>query len=370
MTLTALSPDHDLDAVVTAARARASEVIPLGKLFVDAATQRPRFALGRNAQSEELIRFGMIDGVVDDFVTLPATFRGVVVRRTSDLPADAIVVSCSTSIAPTNALRALTRAGCRHVLEFHEVVAAAKGRVVAPWFVTQQEESWATRRPDWRWLDDEMADDESRRILREVLAFRITGRAEYTARHEVRLDEQYFEPFLGCRDEVFVDAGGFDGDTAEGFCRRYPDYRRVYLVEPSPGNLARARTRLAGVRDIEYCNVAVSDAPGEMLFDAEAGPASAFRTDGSVRVKVSTIDALIEEPVTFIKMDLEGWEMRALHGAMRHLRVDRPKLAIAVYHTANDFLDVARFARTVHPDYRIFLRHYTQGWSETIMYFV
>lgn len=70
MTLAALSPDHDLDAVVTAARARASEATPLGNLFVDAATQRPRFALGRNAQSEELIRFGMIDGVVDDFVIL------------------------------------------------------------------------------------------------------------------------------------------------------------------------------------------------------------------------------------------------------------------------------------------------------------
>lgn len=166
----------------------------------------------------------------------------MVVRRTSDLPADAIEVSCS--IAPTNALRALTRAGCRHVLEFHEIAAAAKGRVVAPWFVTQQKESWATRRADWRWLDDEMTDDESRRILREELVFRITGRAEYTARHEVRLDEQYFEPFLGCREEVFVDAGGFDGDTAEGFCRRYPDYRCISrLVSASVGHAKSSPSR-------------------------------------------------------------------------------------------------------------------------------
>jgi FkbM family methyltransferase len=215
-----------------------------------------------------------------------------------------------------------------------------------------------------------MADHESRQVLREVLSFRITGRCEFTARHEVRLNEQYFEPFLACHDEVFVDAGGFDGDTAEEFCRRYPDYRRIYLVEPSPTNLARARTRLAGVRDIQYCNVAVSDVSGQMLFDAEAGSASSFHSAGGARVTVSTIDDLIEEPVTFIKMDLEGWELRALHGSVRHLRDDRPKLAIAVYHAANDFLDIARIARAIHPDYRIFLRHYTQGWSETVMYFV
>jgi len=366
----ATSPAHELDALVATARALASTVRPLAREFVAATSSRPRYALGRNAQSEELIRHGLLDGVVDDYVALPATFHGVPVVRADALPSDAIVVSCSTSIGPSNALRALARAGCKDVLEFYEVMAAADGRIAAPWFVAQQRESWEARQGDWRWLDDAMADEESRRVLREVLAFRLTGRAAFTERHTVRLDEQYFEPFLDCHDEVFVDAGGFDGDTAEGFCRRYPDYRRVYFVEPSPTNLARARERLSGLRDIHYLNVAVSDGPGELTFDAEAGSASTFSATGATRVQVSTIDALVDEPVSFIKMDLEGWELRALQGAMRQVRAHRPKLAIAVYHAADDFLDVARFAREVHPDYRIFLRHYTQGWSETIMYFV
>lgn len=369
-TIAALSSDDDLDAVVTTARSSASRVRPLAEQFLDAAAKRPRYALGRNAQSAELARLGMIDGIADDFVALPATFHGLAVRRMSDLPVDAIVVSCSTSIGPTNALHALYRGGYSDVLEFHELLAAANGRIEAPWFMTQQESSWRTRRAEWHWLDGELSDAESRRVLREVLAFRLTGRAEYTARHKVRMDEQYFEPFLECSKEVFVDAGGFDGDTAEGFLRRYPDYRRIYLIEPSPVNIALAQTRLHRARDIVYCNVAISDVGGEMFFDAEAGSASAFQTNGGMRVPVSTIDELVKEPVTFIKMDLEGWETRALQGAIRHLRKDRPKLAIAVYHAANDFLDVARLARSVHPDYRIFLRHYTQGWSETIMYFV
>jgi hypothetical protein len=45
-------------------------------------------------------------------------------------------------------------------------------------------------------------------------------------------------------------------------------------------------------------------------------------------------------------------------------------LAIAVYHRAADFRTVWRYARSLHPDYRVYLRHYTQGWSETVMFFV
>lgn len=369
-TSAAITSEDDLDAVVATARSRAMQLRPLAQHFMEGDTKRPRYALGRNAQSAELARLGIIEGIADDFVALPATFEGLAVLRTSDLPVDAIIVSCSTSIGPTNALQALSRSGYSDVLEFHEVLAAANGRLVAPWFVTQQETSWETRRDDWHWLDSQLSDAESRKVLREVLAFRLTGRAEYTARHKVRMDEQYFEPFLECSNEVFVDAGGFDGDTADGFRCRYPDYRRIYLIEPSPENIALARTRLHGAREIVYCNVAISDVVGEMHFDAEAGSASALHANGGIRVQVSTIDALVKEPVTFIKMDLEGWETRALQGAMSHLRADRPKLAIAVYHAANDFLDIARLARSVHSDYRIFLRHYTQGWSETVMYFV
>ena len=85
---------------------------------------------------------------------------------------------------------------------------------------------------------------------------------------------------------------------------------------------------------------------------------------------MTTLDLAVAEPVSLIKMDLEGWELTALAGCERHIRDDRPKLAIAVYHRASDFRTVWRYARSIHPDYKVYLRHYTQGWSETVMFFV
>ena len=69
-------------------------------------------------------------------------------------------------------------------------------------------------------------------------------------------------------------------------------------------------------------------------------------------------------------MDLEGWELKALAGAKKHILEDHPKLAIAVYHHPSDFWRVFEFVISLRQDYKIFLRHYTESWTETIMYFV
>ena len=69
-------------------------------------------------------------------------------------------------------------------------------------------------------------------------------------------------------------------------------------------------------------------------------------------------------------MDLEGWENKALLGAKNHILQDHPKLAIAVYHSASDFWSIPQLVLGIRNDYDVYLRHYTQGWVESIMYFI
>jgi FkbM family methyltransferase len=144
----------------------------------------------------------------------------------------------------------------------------------------------------------------------------------------------------------------------------------VFLFEPSERNMRAAKVRLAAHRNISFRDEALSDRPGTMTFNTEAGSASGVTSGPGEEVRVDTLDRAVSEPVSFIKMDLEGWELKALAGCARHIRENRPKLAIAVYHRAADFRTVYRYARSLHPDYKVYLRHYTQGWSETVMFFV
>jgi FkbM family methyltransferase len=131
-----------------------------------------------------------------------------------------------------------------------------------------------------------------------------------------------------------------------------------------------AKERLKSRRDVNFISLGLSESQGKLYFNADAGSASAITNRIGESISVVTLDKELEnEPISFIKMDLEGWEMNALRGAETIIRNNKPKLAIAVYHSAKDFREIPQFLLKINPRYRVFLRHYTQGWSETVMYF-
>lgn len=329
-----------------------------------------RYVVGKNDQSAELIKEFQIDGVIDDYEQKLTHWNGVLILPSTKVPKSAIVVNCSTSISPVSVQSSLLKAGISKVISINELILASNGRLTLPWFVKQQRECFQRSAPEWNNLYQSMADDESRQTLLDVVRYRLTANAKYMQGYRVRLNDQYFEAFMEIKSEVFVDAGGFDGDTTEEFCKNYPDYRKVFLFEPSAKNMQAAQARLASFKNIEYLSLGLSDQTGTLHFNADAGSASAVSAGGSETINVTTLDKEIKEPVSFIKMDLEGWEMKALAGCAQHIKFDKPKLAISVYHSACDFIDIPRFILSLNPAYKIYLRHYTQGWSETVMYFV
>src|SRR5262249_48781351 len=100
------------------------------------------------------------------------------------------------------------------------------------------------------------------------------------------------------------------------------------------------------------------------------GSASSADADGPDEIAVAAIDEAVPEQAHFVKMDIEGGEFDALRGASRQIATHGPVLALAIYHRAADFWRLAEFARGLRSDYRLFLRHYTEGWAETVLYCV
>ncbi len=361
---------QDFRSAVNAAIDAPADNQDLAKALLSGAAKRPCFVIGRNDQASDLIRRLPLDGLVDDFAEPGAAWRGLPTLATAQLPADAVVINCSTSISPIAVNQRMTAAGIGSVVSIHELIVAAAGAIEQPGFVRDQRDDWRSAEAEWSDIFASLEDQTSRQTLLDVARYRLTADTRFMQDYAVRLKDQYFEPFLNLSSEVFVDAGGFDGDTTEEFCRRYPDYRKVLFFEPSPRNMAAAKARLAAYRDIVFHTEGLSDQVGDVTFNADAGSASAVTSGPGETVRMTTLDRAVAEPVGVIKMDLEGWELTALAGCVRHIREDRPKLAIAVYHRARDFRDVWRYARSIHPDYKVYLRHYTQGWSETVMFFV
>lgn len=337
--------------------------------FLDDHRAGPRYAMGKNADSMALHRLVPLDGIIDDYAGPGELWNDIPLIHADDACKQGRVANCSTSIRPLDARDRLRAVGFDTVASLSGIVQAAEGSLPLPSFVEAQRREMRDHPDAWQAILNGLADDASKSTLLDVLRFRLTADPVYMRDYRVRIQDQYFEDFMAYGNEVFVDAGGFDGDTAEAFATRYPDYRKILLFEPSERNMALARSRLAGFRDIAFHSFGLSDAPGRLRFDPGSGSASAISDSGAGEIVVDTLDAAIHEPVTVIKMDLEGWELHALEGSRRHLRDDRPKLAIAAYHDAPDLRRIHAFVSSFGHDYRVFLRHYTQGWSETVLFF-
>lgn len=330
-----------------------------------------RYLFGCNDYAKRLSQVIPIDGFVDDYASPMLRIDGKPVIHSDQLPGNAIVVNCVSSTRPVTAMLKLEKLPIHGAIAASELSKIFPERFPLPDFVTETRTDLELHASSWSRLRDRLEDPTSRKVLDDLLRFRVTGDMRFMTDYSFRPQEQYFEDFVGLGDgEVFVDAGGFNGDTTEEFCRRVPNYGKVFLFEPSPNNIEQAQVRLRGMRDIHFCDVGLSSTQGQLGFDPNAGSASAICENAPLQIKVTTLDQEIREKITFIKMDLEGWEQEALKGAERHILDHRPKLAISVYHHPADFWKIPKYILGLRNDYKITLRHYTEGWSETVMYFL
>ena len=203
-----------------------------------------------------------------------------------------------------------------------------------------------------------LADEESRDQLWELMSV-------FCARTPVWLNkaasEEYFNtPYIALtQDEVFVDAGMYDGKTTERFVELCPKYKAIYGIEANPDSFEHITDNLKNYRDLHLYNNAISDASVELRFKRKGyGPEGAhLAADGELVVKGITGDELGIFP-TFIKFDIEGAESAALRGFQATIRKCRPKMAVSAYHSLEDHWKLIKQIKEICPDYKIHLIHH------------
>lgn len=225
------------------------------------------------------------------------------------------------------------------------------------------------------WVFTRLADEESKRVFTNLIQFRIVPDMQFIESAFDPVNHQYFDKaIVSCStDEVFVDCGGFTGDTTEDFIRQYQHYKKIYVYEPSGDNIAVCRENLKQYRDVEVHQCGVGEKE-EKLIISGSGSSSSFvgaeqAAEDSDTIAIISLDGSIKEPVTFIKMDIEGFEIPAIIGAKHHIQKDSPKLAICTYHIISDMWEIPKLIDSINPNYDFYFRHYmkTQNW-ETVLY--
>lgn len=194
------------------------------------------------------------------------------------------------------------------------------------------------------------------------------------------------------QQEVFVDAGAFDGDSLKEFLIAVRgEFRHIYTFEPGQENNRQIRSRLAGLeteygkplgQSITLIEKGVWSSTTELKFSpnftyedatARSSPLGGHILDSGLRkavdptriddsqlvvVPVTTIDEATNQDATFIKYEVEGSELQGLMGARRTIEKNRPRMAVAVYHKPEDFLVLPQYVRDMGMDYKMGFRQH------------
>lgn len=185
-------------------------------------------------------------------------------------------------------------------------------------------------------------------------------------------DEQYFDELIKLSDnEIFVDIGVFDGGTTLNFLDRCNHtYKAIHMFEPNDECYQQISDNILKFDNIYLHKIGAWNKKEVLKFSVDSGSSHIENNCDGITINVDAIDNYLLDGATFIKMDVEGAELNALKGAKETITKYKPKLAISIYHKPEDIFEILAHIKNLVPEYKFYIRHYTNSSLETILYAV
>ena len=184
------------------------------------------------------------------------------------------------------------------------------------------------------------------------------------------------------KNAVFFDVGANDGRFAAEVAEILPDSARIYCFEPLPSMYEKLLEATAGKRSVKAHNIGFGDnnekleifyiKDSEELTSLYENIPDRNFTD-SATVQIRTLDEFLREnnisEITYLKIDVEGHELKVLEGAKK--AIDERKIKYIQFEFGESMIDARVFFRDfwnlLNENYR-FYRILPNGIREVIHY--
>jgi|TARA_B110000908_G_C10264925_1_gene462823 FkbM family methyltransferase len=154
------------------------------------------------------------------------------------------------------------------------------------------------------------------------------------------------------KDDIVLDVGANQGIFTVAFSKLTGPNGKVLSIEPFDKmvKLIKSNILINSLANIKILTTVVSDKEGYESLDFGGGIVSAsivrnFSKNSKIAIKATTIDTITKDfnKINFIKLDIEGAELKALNGAKQTLHNDKPILSIEV--DSNSFDEINEFLK-------------------------
>lgn len=210
-----------------------------------------------------------------------------------------------------------------------------------------------------------LSDEKSKESFLNVLRFTVSGNTDYLFSVMSEKEEVYSDILKLTKNERIIDLGAYNGDTVKEFLQATNGcYESILALEPDEKNFKKLLKNTDGLKNVTCKNLGAWD-KDETLFFEKKSSRSSHKSDKGIPVRFSSVDSLADREVSFIKMDIEGAESKALDGAAATIRKYKPKLYVCAYHRNEDLFALPLQINRIQPGYSFYFRHhpYIPAWE-------
>jgi FkbM family methyltransferase len=216
---------------------------------------------------------------------------------------------------------------------------------------------------EFKYTFDLLEDDISKETMLEFLYASTGKNASELAKYATDTEHDYDLDLLfsGKNNGVVIDCGAFDGESIVQMSEYSGNRFEMIALECDDKNYAKCCETVSAYPNIKVKKVGVWDKKAKLVL-VQSDSSSYLKEltasdDDSDAVEVSDLDSLIDEDnVAALVMDIEGSELKALHGAKR-LISNGANLAVRIYHKKEDLITIPQFIHEINSEYKFYVRY-------------
>ena len=213
-----------------------------------------------------------------------------------------------------------------------------------------------------------LSDELSKEIYLNLIKYNVTGDIDHLAYgNGLNPPEEFYNHKLR-----HIDVGAYDGDTVLEFASHNTAYSDIIAFEPDHMTYKKLVRNIQGIRNVTAENKAVCRHGGNITFASGGGRASHCDESG-ISIDCTSVDAYCGYthiaangiPVGSIKIDAEGMDEDVICGAVNTIYCCKCNVGVALYHRAEDIIELPLLLRKHNNKYKFYLRkkEYVPAWD-------